>query len=175
MSIIGALGADAIGGIVREVGDVIDDLVTSDEERQAGELEAQKLDNQLLLGQQEINKVEAASASLFVAGARPYIMWICGTALGLIYIPQSLVKAWLWSYQAIVAVHYWDGKGVMPALPPYPDMGLSDLVTLLLALLGMSTMRHRETMAGTAREAPLTPFKVRNPFKRADPAQQEAP
>ena len=172
MSLAGALGADAIGGIVREVADVIDDLHTSDEERQAGELEAQKLENQLLLGQQEINKVEAAHASLFVAGARPFIMWVCGVALGLVYIPQSLVKAWLWSYQAVVAVHYWDGKGTIANLPAYPDMGVADLVTLLLALLGMSTLRHRETMAGTAREAPLT-----NPLKRkpAPPAELEAP
>lgn len=177
MSIVGALGADAIGGIVKEVGGVIDDLFTSDEERAAAELEVQKIDASLLLGQQEINKVEAASASLFVAGPRPFIMWICGIALGLIYIPQSLVKAWLWTYQAIVTVHAWNGIGIMPALPAYPDMGLSDLMTLLLALLGMSGMRHRETMAGTERSEPLTPFKVPNPFKRSPkPAsEQEAP
>jgi hypothetical protein len=37
----------------------------------------------LAKGQLEINKVEAAHKSLFVAGWRPFIGWICG--LGLLY------------------------------------------------------------------------------------------
>lgn len=157
------------GGLVDSVGKVIDDLHTSDEERATAELEASKLENQLLLGQQEINKAEAGHASLLVAGWRPYIGWICGTALGLIYIPQAIVKAALWTYQAFVMVSAWDGSGVAPALPAYPEMGVADLVTLLLALLGMSTLRHRETMHGVAREAPL----VRS--RASAPGEVEAP
>jgi hypothetical protein len=42
--------------------------------------------------QSDINKVEAASASLFVAGWRPYVGWICGTALGLDCIVRPLVN-----------------------------------------------------------------------------------
>lgn len=144
------------GGLVESVGQVIDDLVTSDEERASAELEAQKLDNQLMLGQQEINKVEAGHASLFVAGWRPYIGWICGTALGLIYIPQALVKAGLWGYQVYAMIGAWNGAGVMPALPEYPDMGAADLIALVFALLGMAGLRHRETMHGKARETPLS-------------------
>lgn len=33
--------------------------------------------------QSDVNKVEAASASVFVAGWRPYVGWICGTGLGM--------------------------------------------------------------------------------------------
>jgi Holin of 3TMs, for gene-transfer release len=42
--------------------------------------------------QSDINKVEAASTSLFVAGWRPYVGWICGTALGLDCIIRPLVN-----------------------------------------------------------------------------------
>lgn len=166
MNILGALGGGALGSIVQTVGSIIDDLHTSDEERQAAELEARKLENQLLLGQQEINKAEAGHASLFVAGWRPYIGWICGTALGLIYIPQALVKAGMWSYQVWVLLAAWNGGGAMPSLPAYPEMGAADLITLLLALLGMAGLRHRETLAGKARSAPLG---------AAASGQQEAP
>jgi len=156
-AVLAALGGEAVGGIVKTVGNVIDDLVTTDEERAASELEAQKLDNQLLLGQQEINKAEAQHASLFVAGWRPAVGWVCAIALGLIYIPQSLVKAALWTYQVLVMISAWKGTGPAPVMPPYPDMGVADLVTLLLALLGMAGLRHRETLAGKARSEPLRP------------------
>jgi hypothetical protein len=36
--------------------------------------------------QSDVNKVEAASASLFVAGWRPYVGWICGTGLAMTFI-----------------------------------------------------------------------------------------
>lgn len=42
--------------------------------------------------QTDINKVEAASTSLFVAGWRPYVGWICGTALGMDCIVRPLVN-----------------------------------------------------------------------------------
>lgn len=33
--------------------------------------------------QTDINKVEAASPSIFIAGARPFIMWVCGVGLAM--------------------------------------------------------------------------------------------
>ena len=35
----------------------------------------------LVQGQLEINKEQAKHSSIFVAGARPFIMWVCGFAL----------------------------------------------------------------------------------------------
>jgi len=43
--------------------------------------------------QREINRVEAASASLFVAGWRPAIGWVCALALGFQYLVRPLL-AW---------------------------------------------------------------------------------
>lgn len=44
--------------------------------------------------QTDINKVEAASTSVFVAGWRPYVGWICGTGLGIQVIIAPLFT-WL--------------------------------------------------------------------------------
>lgn len=44
------------------------------------------------VNQTDIDKVEAASSSLFVAGWRPYVGWICGTGLGIDCILRPLVN-----------------------------------------------------------------------------------
>jgi len=172
-ALLGALGSQAVSGIVKEVGSVIDDLVTTEEERRAGELEERKLDQQLQLGQQEINKEEAKHASLFVAGWRPFIGWICGTALGLVYIPKALVMTGIWTYAALRLVWAWNGTGNLPQLPPYPDLGVADLIALIFAMLGMGGMRMVETLKGKARSEPLTPPPAI--FRRKPAAEQEAP
>jgi hypothetical protein len=53
-----------IGGVAK----IADDLITTDEERAKMALEDRKLDVQLLQGQIDTNKVEAASGSMWVAG-----------------------------------------------------------------------------------------------------------
>lgn len=171
--LLGAAGLDAIGGIAKTIGGVIDDLHTSDEELQAGELESQKLDTQLAMGVHDTNKIEAAHASLFVAGWRPYIGWIAGTALGLVYIPKAVVMTSLWAYMAVRVVFEWKGVGT-PQLPDFPDLGVWDLLGLLGTMLGMGSMRTIETLRGKARSEPLAPPP--SIFRRkTTPQQVEAP
>ena len=40
--------------------------------------------------QSDVDKVEAASTSLFIAGWRPFVGWICGTGLGMSVIVAPL-------------------------------------------------------------------------------------
>ena len=96
---------------------------------QAGEL-AQ------LTGQLEINKVEAASSSKFIAGWRPFIGWICGCAFAWQFVAGPI---FVWS----LAVY-----GKVIALPVI-DTAL--MVELLLAMLGMGGLRTFEKMKGVAR------------------------
>ena len=37
--------------------------------------------NELIKYQQQINEIQAHHRSIFVAGARPFILWVCGFAL----------------------------------------------------------------------------------------------
>lgn len=102
----------------------------------------------LMQGQLDVNKVEAASPSTFVAGWRPYIGWIAGTALGMVYMPKALVMTIVWTYEAFRIVSHWNGEASIPALPPYPDLGVTDLIGLLGTLLGMGTLRTIDKITG---------------------------
>jgi hypothetical protein len=163
-------------GLVESVGKTITTLVTTDKERMAAELADKQEDNKLVLGQQDINRVEAASASLLVAGWRPAVGWTCVMGLWMAFVPKAFVITMLWTWTAWRVVAAWNGAA-MPVLPTFPDLGLTDLIGLLTALLGMAGMRHRETMNGVARTEPLTPFRLPWSGKRAEsaPQQEEAP
>ena len=137
-----------LAAIVGGVGSIIDSLHTSDEERAKLALEDRKLDVGLLQGQIDTNKVEAAHPSIFVAGWRPWAGWVAGSAVGLTFIPKALVVTGIWTYQSIVIVSQWAGQGPIPVLPVFPDLGVTDLIGLLLALLGMAGIRSFDKTKG---------------------------
>jgi hypothetical protein len=138
----------AIGGVISTVGKVIDDLHTS--ERESRELDIreavalQKTD----LAQMEVNKVEAAHPSMFVAGWRPAVGWVATTALAVAYIPKALVLTGMWTYQAWSILNAWKAGQPIPPLPAYPDLGITDLIGLLGAILGIGGLRSLDKRAG---------------------------
>jgi hypothetical protein len=87
-------------------------------------------------GQLEVNKAEAASQHLFVAGWRPAIGWCCALALGFQYVVSPLVL--------------WGGDLVGHPLPVPPK--LDDILwELMFAMLGMGGLRTYEKIKGVAR------------------------
>lgn len=58
-------------------------------EKAAAELASQV--HQISLAQIEINKIEAASQNLFVAGWRPAIGWICGAGYAYAFVVQPFL------------------------------------------------------------------------------------
>ena len=138
-----------IGSIIEGVGKIAGDLVTTDKERITLELEGRKLDLEEKridqttdLAQVEVNKIEAASSSLFVSGWRPAVGWV--GVLGLVYqfLGYPLMQ-WGWAF----------GQGVdlIPKeLHPPPDLDVEQLMTLLAGLLGFGGMRSFEKHKGVA-------------------------
>lgn len=58
---------------------------------EAGQLQQELVQLQAVTSDQSaVDKVEASSTSLFIAGWRPYVGWICGTGLGLQVIVAPL-------------------------------------------------------------------------------------
>ena len=104
---------------------------------QQGEFKALDAELQMGLGQLEINKAEAASGSLFVAGWRPAVGWICVIGLAYAFLAQPMLE-------------WYSGIKEFPA-PPHMD--LSVLITLLLGMLGLGGMRTTEKFKGVARGA----------------------
>lgn len=129
------------GPILSSVAQIADDLVTTDEERDKIRLEDRKIDAQLLQGQIDTNKVEAAHPSLFVAGWRPAVGWVCVTALAMMYIPKALVMTIMWSVFCASIMSAWVVGTPPPAIPEFPDVGAMDIIGLLMALLGMAGLR----------------------------------
>lgn len=89
----------------------------------------------VIQGQMDINKVEAASPSVFVSGARPFIMWVCGIGC-----------AWNW-IGLPVACFIFAALGqpinIFPA-------DLSEMMPLLLGMLGLGSLRTVEKLKGVA-------------------------
>lgn len=96
--------------------------------------EALQAELQLILGQIEINKIEAASSDRFVSGWRPYIGWVCGTAFAYQFIAEPLLR-----FIAQVCFKY---TGAFPVLQ------MDQLTTILLGLLGLGAMRTVEKVKG---------------------------
>lgn len=111
---------------VKVVGNVVDDLHTSDEERLKAELDFKKLDQELMLGQIEVNKEEAKHKSIFVAGARPFIIWVGGFAMAWSGVIHPLLT-WIWFFVGV--------EGEPP--PLIESATLSAVVTGLLGVAGM--------------------------------------
>ncbi len=131
------------GGIVEAVGKVADDLFTSDKERLEAEIEMRKLDQVIDLGQIEVNKVEAASSSTFVAGWRPAIGWVGASAMAYQFLLYPLL-VWCWSLM--------QAKGWVPAdLQPPPMLDTEALWVILSGMLGIAGMRSVEKVKGVAR------------------------
>ena len=91
----------------------------------------------LVQGQLEINKQEAQHASIFVAGWRPAIGWICGLGLVMHYIVLPLV----------VWVAFLAGYDLSSA----PKLDIGDLMVLLTGMLGLGGLRTYEKRLGVAR------------------------
>ena len=132
-------GLDIKGGadIVSAIGKIADDLFTSDDERLSRAEIMERLRQQPALAQVRVNLQEAKHSSIFVAGWRPFIGWTCGAALAYHYIVRDMI-AWGLTLQGIETA------------PPMLDM--SDLLTVLLGLLGLGSLRTIEKIKGVSRE-----------------------
>lgn len=98
---------------------------------------AEKQAHELALAQIEVNKAEAASASVFKGGWRPFIGWTCGVAFLYHFVLQPLMIFAI----AVAGIQ-------LPALPEF-DMGT--LLTVLGGMLGLGTLRTVEKARGVTK------------------------
>ena len=85
--------------------------------------------------QTEVNKAEAGHASLFVAGWRPWIGWVCGAALAFQFVFSPLAV--------------WLSASIGHPLPTPPKLDDS-LWQLMTGMLGIAGLRTYEKMKGVA-------------------------
>ena len=118
-----------------------------EELRQQGDLAELNSHVQLMLKQAEINLADAKSGKWFQSGWRPAIGWVGALSLALMYIPKAVVMTALWTTQAIVIIQGWDGVGEL-VIPVFPDLGVSDIIGLLMSMLGVAAMRSFDKTKG---------------------------
>jgi len=122
---IGTLAKDIRSAITGEI---------SPEQKSAIEMKLLEIENQGLLAQTEINKVEAANASVFVSGWRPAVGWCCVLGLAYSFLIQPLC-----TWGAAIA-----------KFPAPPALDMSVLFQLLVGMLGLAGMRSWEKKEGVA-------------------------
>lgn len=124
-------------GAAEGVADIVDRFVETEDERKAAEIIKARMMMQPSLVQTELNKIEAGHRSVFVAGWRPFIGWVCGAALLYNFVLRDLL-AWL-----IL------NTGLEASMPP--DLAMDELITILLGMLGLGAFRTVEKFGGKAR------------------------
>ena len=86
-------------------------------------------------GQIDTNKVEASNPSVFVSGWRPFIGWVCGAAC-----------AWNWVGLPVAAMALKVYQIEMPLSPA----NLSEMLPVLMGMLGLGALRTVEKIKGVA-------------------------
>lgn len=142
-SIASGLLGGGIGKAADGIAGAIDRFVETDEEKRAAALLRTKITQQPDKWQAEINRVEAGHRTLFVAGWRPFIGWVCG--LGLAY--QFLARPFI---EVIINILIATGVIVLPAgmaiVIPALHMGL--IMDLIIGMLGLGALRSYEKKMG---------------------------
>ena len=120
----------AIFGAITALLPLIEKLIPDKDAREKATAELERLDQagelQVMLAQIAANRSEGRHASMFVAGWRPMVGWICAVALANNFLIVPYVDA------------------VQPL-----DMGV--MMPILMGMLGLGTMRTVERLRGKAR------------------------
>jgi hypothetical protein len=126
------------------IGPIVDGFLKFIPDKNAREEAKEQLESQMLIamtglvqGQLAINAKEAEHGSIFVAGWRPAIGWICGVALGWNYILQPIIN--------------WGAFVSGVDLATAPSLDTAELTTILLGMLGLGGLRTYEKRLGVAR------------------------
>jgi hypothetical protein len=135
-----------VGGLIKVAGSLIDRLFPDKNARDeaklkllememSGELAKLAHEERLATGQMEVNKVEAAHRTTFVAGWRPSVGWVCSAGLAYQFILQPFLA--------------WYALAHDFAVPP--DIDTNALLTLLFGMLGLGAFRTYEKVAGVSK------------------------
>jgi hypothetical protein len=129
-----------VTALLPALGTLIDRLIP---DRAAAEKAKAEMEQQLVtaanaaaMAQVEVNKIEAGHSSVFVAGWRPSIGWVCAAGLA-------------WAF-VVAPVASW-ALMVMGIRADLPAIQFDHLFELVLAMLGIGGLRTFEKLRGVAR------------------------
>ena len=118
-----------IDKLIQPVSDILDKFVADKDLKTKLSHELEKEIISLNKAQLEVNKVEAANENVFVSGWRPFIGWACGVSLAYHFIAEPMIQ------------YIFIANGIQFETP---EFDFSQLSTIVMAMLGMSTLRTYE-------------------------------
>jgi roadblock/LC7 domain-containing protein len=129
-----------VTALLPALGTLVDRLIPdkAEAEKARNQLEAQLVTaaNAAAMAHVEVTKVEAGHSSVFVAGWRPSIGWVCAAGLAWAFV-LAPIASW-----ALVVLGI---KAELPAIQ------FDHLFELVLAMLGIGGLRTFEKLRGVAR------------------------
>ena len=123
-------GGQAVAGVTA-VGQIVDNLFTSKDEKLTHEEVRIRLAQAPDMAQIELNKIEAGNRNVFVAGWRPFLGWVGGLGL----FNMFLLNPW---------IQWITDK-------PGPDLPEGVIMELVVAHLGLGGLRTFEKIKGKAK------------------------
>lgn len=129
--------ADAVMGVVKPL---LDKWIPDANERLAAENLIANQVHSISLAQIEVNRAEAGSGSLWVAGWRPFVGWVCGASFAYALIVRHLLN---WVFGLV-------GMFTETSVPILPDVDTAIAFELLVGMLGFGAMRSWEKSKGVA-------------------------
>jgi hypothetical protein len=123
-----------VGDAATGIGQVLDNLFTSDEEREEAKRLMAQVQDKPHQDQRDINKALAQKAGKW--SWHNALGWIASISIGMYFIPQYALAAVLWIQAAWGADIY--------SMPPFPASadGLMELVVAMLGLAGKVTIER---------------------------------
>ena len=116
---------------------LIPDRAAAEKAKAEMELQLVQAANAAAMAQVEVNKIEAGHSSVFVAGWRPSIGWVCAAGLAWAFVVAPIAS---WSLMVL---------GIKAELPA---IQFDHLFELVLAMLGIGGLRTFEKLRGVARQ-----------------------
>ena len=121
------IGGQAVSA-VQGVANIVDQFIETDDEKRAWETVKAKMAQQPQLAQIELNKVEASHRTMFVAGWRPAVGWVCAIGLAFTFLVNPVIQ-------------WFTGE-------PGPELPTDIVFELMLGMLGLGGLRTYEKLSG---------------------------
>lgn len=129
-----------LGSLVQPVTGLLDKFIEDKDQKNqlAHEIStmAERHAQELAKGQLEVNKAEAQSRNVFIAGWRPFIGWTCGVAMAYNYVIHPILIFTLAQFNYLVAI---------------PALDLSEMMPVLMGMLGLGGLRSFEKYKGVSK------------------------
>jgi hypothetical protein len=166
------MGIPFLGDLIKPVADLVSEVVVDKDKRDQINFQLAQLDDAAqaridaaVASQVDVNKIEAASPNLFVAGWRPFVGWVGG--FGLLY--SVFVEPFM-EFVSKTMFHY---------AGTFPVINTEVLLQVLLGLLGLGVMRSYDKTKGT--ETPTIQSArsiakvtaISNPLPEAEPPKKK--